>query len=404
MTVAGVVTAGPSLLDGSGRLIVIQDASAAIEVRLPAPGSTASSSLGGRLPAPGTELRVSGTVGRSYGAPRIAASAVAWLGQAAQPGPLRITTAPGTGLEWRLVVVSGRLDTIHRLGLRWRADLVVGSSRIPIVGLTGSRIAVGRLIPGRRATIVGIVRRAYPSALDQRFAIEPRSLADLAFAPAPAPTPPGRGGGPSNGSTQPAPVQPGGTPAGPAAPSVDLRDLPSLAGRLVEVSGIVTRLAGSIVWLDDGTATGRLILTSGAAPFLDLVQVGDPLDVRGQVKLDAAGPFLLVTDPYAVRQAGDPGGDPSSSGSAAAGSGEGSIGAGPASPPARSKQPGFGAIGAGGSSGSGPIGPLQALGLALAGAVLTLALAIPLVRRRARRAQSSASPEGPHARPTLGPS
>jgi len=78
-------------------------------------------------------------------------------------------------------------------------------------------------------------------------------------------------------------------------------------------------------------------------------------------------------------------------------SGEGSIGAGQASPPARPKQPGFGVIGAGGSSGSGPIGPLQALGLAIAGAVLTLALAIPLVRRRARRAQSSASPEGPHA-------
>jgi hypothetical protein len=404
VTVAGVVTAGPSLLGGSGRLIVIQDASAAIEVRLPAPGSTAASSLGGRLPAPGTELRVSGTVGRSYGAPRIAASAVAWLGQAAQPGPLRITAAPGAGLEWRLVVVSGRLDTIHRLGLRWRADLVVGSSRIPIVGLTGSRIAVGRLIPGRRATIVGIVRRAYPSALDQRFAIEPRSLADLAFDRAPTPTPPARGGGPSNGSTQPAPDQPGGTPAGPAETSVDLRDLASLTGRLVEVSGIVTRLAGSIVWLDDGTATARLILTSGAAPFLDLVQVGDPLDVRGQVKLDAAGAFLLVTDPDAVRQAGDPGGDPSSSSSAAAGSGEGSIGAGPASPPARPKQPGFGAIGAGGSLGSGPIGPLQTLGLALAGAVLTLTLAILLVRRRARRAHSPASPEGPHARPTLGPS
>jgi hypothetical protein len=200
------------------------------------------------------------------------------------------------------------------------------------------------------------------------------------------------------------PKTPGGTPAGPAETSVDLRDLASLTGRLVEVSGIVTRLAGSIVWLDDGTATARLILTSGAAPFLDLVQVGDPLDVRGQVKLDAAGAFLLVTDPDAVRQAGDPGGDPSSSSSAAAGSGEGSIGAGPASPAARPKQPGFGAIGAGGSLGSGPIGPLQTLGLALAGAVLTLTLAILLVRRRARRAHSPASPEGPHARPTLGPS
>lgn len=104
-----------------------------------------------------------------------------WLGSASQPLPLRLTAAPGPELEWRLVQVSGRFEAVHRLGVRWRADLIIGSTPIPVVGLAGSRIAVGRVHEGRRVTIVGIVRRAYPSAIDQRFAIDPRSLSDRSF-------------------------------------------------------------------------------------------------------------------------------------------------------------------------------------------------------------------------------
>ena len=107
-----------------------------------------------------------------------------WLGAASQPLPLRLTAAPGPELEWRLVQVSGRFEAVHRLGVRWRADLIIGSTPIPVVGLAGSRIAVGRVHEGRRVTIVGIVRRAYPSAIDQRFAIDPRSVSDLSFEPA----------------------------------------------------------------------------------------------------------------------------------------------------------------------------------------------------------------------------
>ncbi len=104
-----------------------------------------------------------------------------WLGSASQPLPLRLTAAPGPELEWRLVQVSGRFEAVHRLGVRWRADLIIGSTPIPVVGLAGSRIAVGRVHEDRRVTIVGIVRPAYPSAIDQRFAIDPRSVSDLSF-------------------------------------------------------------------------------------------------------------------------------------------------------------------------------------------------------------------------------
>lgn len=407
VTIAGVVTAGPSLIDGSGRLIVVQDDSAAVEVRLPAASSKGLAGLAGRTAVPGSHLLVAGTVGHAYGAPRIAATTLTFLGTEAQPVPVRISTAPGAALEWRLLVATGRLDTVHRLGQRWRADLVVGSIRIPIVGLTGAQILVSRLFPGRMVQVVGILRRAYPTALDQRFAIEPRSIADLTFAKAdPVRTPPvtpGTGGGVSPGSGSGTSGQPAGVPAPTGEPRVNLRDLGSLAGRLVEVSGIVTGLEGSTIDLDDGTATGRLVLTGAAAPFLSLVEVGDPLEVDGRVGADAAGPLLLVTQADAVRQAGDPGtgpgGDPGASPGVSQAPGDPSAtstGAG-ASPTNRPLEPGLAANETGGGAGTAGLGLLQALAMALLGALLALAVVVPIVRRTARTDGLGASGEAPRA-------
>jgi hypothetical protein len=410
VSVAGVVTAGPSLIDSSGRLVVIQDQSAAVEVRLPATNAKGLAGLAARRVAAGMSVLIKGSVGRAYGAPRITATTVTWLGQAVQPAPVRITAAPGANLEWRLVVVSGRLDSIHRLGLRWRAELIVGGSRIPIVGLTGAGIGVARLFPSRRVTIVGIVRRAYPTAIDQRYAIEPRSFADVTFGPADtAPTKAGGGGtvgrSPSGTVAGPGVASSSAAPAALTQPTVDLRDLGSLAGRLVQVSGIVTKVDGSTISLDDGTATGRLVLTGDAAPFLDLVEVGDPLEVTGRVSADGAGPVLLVTDPNGVRQAGDPGGDPGP----AFGSPPPSVAAGgPASgletAGARQIEPGLAEEGSSGSDSSGLAVLLEALAMALLGAILALAIVVPLVRRRARQPRPVGPQEAPHARPTLGPS
>jgi hypothetical protein len=409
VSIAGVVTVGPMLIDASGRLVVIQDSSAAVEVRLPAANTKAGAGLGDRRVVPGMALEIKGSVGHAYGAPRVTASAVTWLGQAGRPTPLRITSAPSASIEWRLVVASGRLDSIHRLGLRWRADLIVGTTRIPIVGLTGSQILVGRLFMDRRVTLIGVVRRAYPTAIDQRFAIEPRSVSDLSFdRPEPlAPHPtgnPGGGSGAVSGSTgaTASGTGTGGLPAG--APTIDLRDLASVTGRLVEAGGIVTRIAGSMVWLDDGTATGRLLLRGDAAPFLDLIEVGDPLEVSGWGATDAAGPYLLVTDPAGVRQAGDPGTDASGSSSPGAAAAGAPASNGPETPAARLIAPGLVAAGAPGIGESTIPGLLVALAIALAGATVAVGIVVPRVRRRVRRGSPGGPREAPPARPTLGPS
>lgn len=397
MTVEGVVTTKSTLIDPSGRLLIIQDSTAAIEVRLPVAGSAGAAGLMGHLLVPGTRLQASGSIGRSYGAPRLTASTVIWLGSATQPLPLRITAAPGSQLEWRLVQASGRLDAIHRLGLRWRADLIVGSSRIPVVGLTGSQIPVGRLLAGRRVTIVGIVRRAYPSAIDQRFAIDPRSVSDMSFEPADPirptstdrPTGAGTGPGPAVGAS-------GDAPPASSEPSVNLRDLNAHRGQQVRVEGLVTGLKDALISLDDGTATGRLILTGAATPYLDLVEIGDPLEVVGLVEIDASGPYLLVSDPNGVARAGDPGTESIASAGPSAG---------PTTRPAASvSRPVDAASTIDGSSGSGSANLLEALGLTLFGAIVALAITLPLVRRTGRMGGQAGPDDDPRARPTLGPS
>ncbi|HEY7827221.1 MAG TPA: lamin tail domain-containing protein, partial [Candidatus Limnocylindrales bacterium] len=107
VTVEAVVTTSTTLLDPSGRLLVIQDPTAAIEVRLPVAGSAGAAGLAGHVPGPGTSLRITGTVGRAYGAPRLSASLVTWLGAVSPVLPLRLSAAPTAALEWRLVQVNG---------------------------------------------------------------------------------------------------------------------------------------------------------------------------------------------------------------------------------------------------------------------------------------------------------
>ena len=74
---------------------------------------------------------MTGTIGRAFGAPRLTVASVSWLGSATPPPAVEIVAAPGQGLEWRLVRIAGRLDAIHKLGDRWRAELIVGSTPDP---------------------------------------------------------------------------------------------------------------------------------------------------------------------------------------------------------------------------------------------------------------------------------
>jgi hypothetical protein len=385
---------------------VIQDPTAAIEVRLPVAGSTGLAGLAGHVPGPGTSLRITGTVGRAYGAPRLSASLVTWLGVASPPLPLRLSVAPTAALEWRLVQVNGRLVTIHKLGDRWRAEIIVGKVRIPVAGLAGSRISVGRLLAGRLVTIIGIVRRAYPSAIDQRFAIEPRSISDVAFEPGgPVHAAPAGGAGGGSGTPDPGygpgvalPTSSTSLPAAAGSEAlVDLRDLAAHRGQQVQVGGLVTALLGAAITIDDGTASGRLILAGEAAAYLDLVEIGDPIRVEGLVEVDAGGPYLLVSDPAGVVATGDP------TAAAATTSPDPLLGAAGASAgPLGSNAPAVGGlVGQAISRGPGILPALPvawvivAVAMVVLGAGLTLGLAL-LHLRRGRRVVPLAAASGPY--------
>ncbi len=302
VAVVGIVTAPATLLDSSRRLIVVQDASGAIEVRLP--DTTAQ--------AVGTRLRVEGKVGRAYGAPRIAGDAVKRLGSAGVPAPVLLFGAPKEAHEWRLVTVRGRIDTVRKLGDRWRAELVVGRDRVVVVGQSGAGIPVASVQTGHLATVTGIVRRPYPSATDRRFGILPRSKADVRVDPGSSPgsgtrsaagagaTGPGSVSGSSQAGTSPAPGML------VSAPDANLADLSTLAGRTVRVGGLVGELVPGGFTLDDGTATGPVVLEGAAADLLPLIEPGDAINVVGRIESTDRGWTVVVADPAGIVLAGDP--------------------------------------------------------------------------------------------------
>ena len=78
--IAGTVTIPATLLDSTGRRIVVQDRTGAVEVLLPTDSAA---------PQPGERIEVTGTLGTAYGAPRIAASEVTVTGAGAAIAPCR---------------------------------------------------------------------------------------------------------------------------------------------------------------------------------------------------------------------------------------------------------------------------------------------------------------------------
>ncbi|HET7726876.1 MAG TPA: lamin tail domain-containing protein [Candidatus Limnocylindrales bacterium] len=297
VTVEGTVTVAGGLLDSGGRRIVIEDASGGIEVYLPA------ADPGLRV---GTRVRVEGDAARAYGAPRVRARAVATIGTAAA-APRALGSAPGPAHEWRLVRVAGTVVDVSRSGARWRAELLVGGERIPISGLAGSGIPSATLEEDRVATIVGIVRRPYPSAADRRFAIVPRSPADISLGPrtARSATTGGTGGGGRQGApattATAAPTQADVAAAGGATPlDIDLVELEAHVGRRVRVGGLVVEPAPDGITLDDGTAVATVRLTGDAAEHLPFLEPGDAVNVIGVPGIDGGVAILVASAGGAV--------------------------------------------------------------------------------------------------------
>ena len=300
--VDGTVTAAGRLLDTDGRVVVIEDATAAIAVRLP---------TGVRTPRVGARLRVDGSVGRSYGAPRIAATAATGIGTGASILPLALRAAPGTAHEWRLVRVEGVIVDVRRLGDRWRAEIAVGSVRVLVSGLPGAGVPATALIEGRHAIVIGVVRRPYPTATDRRFALVPRSPDDIRLG---APVDPrgGSGSAAGSGSTSAGGPAGSGAPAsGPDGPlDVDLATLTDHHGEIVRVGGIVTAVEPDAFLLDDGTAVGRIVPGGDAAAYLALLAPGDALDAVGRVTGPTTALEIDVTRASDIVRVGDPGPDP----------------------------------------------------------------------------------------------
>jgi DNA/RNA endonuclease YhcR with UshA esterase domain len=291
--VEGVVTVPATLLDATGRRIVIQDASGAIEVLLPKDDAA---------PRSGRRIRVEGRVGSAYGSPRIRADAVDERGPATQPAPRAIHGAIGADQAWRLVRVEGRIHDVRKLGGRWRAELAVGRDRVVVLGQPGAGIPADALVEGRTATVTGIVRLAYPSASDRRPSVLPRSRADVrvrvgtAGAARPS-SAPGASDGRSEGG-------PGASTAGASTrasvPDADLSDLAAYEGRVVRVGGIVGTTRSDGFDLDDGTASGRVVLAGEAAAWATMVEPGDAINVTGLVAQRDGAYVVVVDDPGSI--------------------------------------------------------------------------------------------------------
>jgi hypothetical protein len=295
VAIEAVVTAGASLLDASGRRIVIQDASGAIEVLIPSDITA---------PRVGARIRVIGRSGTAYGAPRLRGTRVTRLGTSAVPQPLRLSGPFTSAHTWRLVSIAGRIGEVRKLDDRWRAEIVVGAHRLVVVGQPGARIPIERMIEGRSIEVVGIVRPAYPSATDRRATLLPRSGADVRVA-----------GGTTAGARSDAPVGgASGTLATAASggqatviPDVDLVDLERAVGRTVRVGGLVVDLRPDGFTLDDGSAIGRIVMAGDAADLAPLIEPGDALNVVGRVDALDGAFVVIVEHADAIALGSDPG-------------------------------------------------------------------------------------------------
>ncbi|MGZ9161017.1 MAG: hypothetical protein ACXW4T_07600, partial [Candidatus Limnocylindrales bacterium] len=196
---------------------------------------------------------------------------------------------------WRLVTISGRLDDVRKLGDRWRAEAVLGSQRVVVVGQPGARIPIDTLEEGRTAELTGIVRPPYPSATDRRPTLLPRSAADVRVDSAGA-------SAAGSGTRKPAAPasQAAANPVGPLVPDVDLADLASVVGADVRVGGLVVDLRPTGFTLDDGTAIGSVVLAGSAADWIGLIEPGDAINVRGRVDRIDGDLAVLVEDPAAI--------------------------------------------------------------------------------------------------------
>jgi hypothetical protein len=336
VSIEAVVTAGASLLDSSGRRIVVQDSTGAIEILIP---------NGASAPTVGMRVRVTGETGLAWGAPRIAATAVKVSGGGAALTPATLRRPPAERDEWLLVRLSGTVAKVERMGERWRAEVALADgTKAPIQGQAGAGIPSTAIVAGRRITVTGIVRRPYPTASDRRFALLPRSHADLAIGPDGHGEPGGAGVGAGGATGAEVRGNAASNAADAVTPDTDLATLADLVGKRVRVGGLIARVAESGFDLDDGTALARVELRGAMSDLLPLLREGEAIAATGTVALLDGAPVVVVDETGTLVRVGTLGqalpiGPNGSQPTASAGNGPGALaadaGAGIAGGPAR---------------------------------------------------------------------
>ncbi len=302
VSIQGTITTPAGLIDGEGRRVTVQDSSGAILLRYPDRAT---------VPAVGTRVRATGAVGTWYGGLQLAAAAAPSTLGRTNAGPIVLRRAPGASDEWRLVRLTVHITDVARSGETWRAEASLGAGgSLPIVGLAGSRIPSTAIAEGRNATITGIVKRAYPTASDQRFALVPRDRADIDLGPDPAAAGTDRTSG-TAGSTGMDPAEESLRPddgrvrPGDDATPVDttLAAIVRLGGRHVRVSGAVRSIASPLLTIDDGSASAQVRLLDPGATFEPPLATGEVINVTGIVGERDLGGWEVVTRSDAVVRA-----------------------------------------------------------------------------------------------------
>jgi len=292
VTIEATITAPAGLIDGDRRRVTVQDGSGALLLRFPD---------GASVPAVGTRVRATGKVGTWYGGLQLAAETPPTARGKGPAGPLVLRRAPGAADEWRLVRLTVRITDVARSGDTWRAEATLGAGgALPIVGLAGSKIPSTALGEGRSATITGIVKRAYPTASDQRFAVVPRTAADIQLG-----RDPNTVAGVGSGDGGPGQPSASGPPDGDtsehatgrtttAVVDTPLAGLTTLAGRNVRVSGVLQVVDQRVLTIDDGSARAQVRLLDDDPTFEPPLVAGEVLNVVGVVAERDIGGWEVV--------------------------------------------------------------------------------------------------------------
>jgi len=275
LDVNATVTASVGLIDTGGPTIVVDDGSAACAVGVPD---------GTGVLRVGSRVHIVGKMGSWHGGSRILATLVQATGEVQAIQSRQVGGALTAQLEWQLVQASGRIDRVTRVGVRWRADLLVAGTSVAVLGEPSAGIAASSVLPGHVAVVVGIVRRS--TSKNGEFELLPRSPLDLRLGPSlDSPIPQGSSGSAALAATG-------------ASMHADIASLPGREGQSVVVSGVVVIAEDGSVTVDDGTGRTR-IGGEAAAEALSLLETGDAIEARGLVRRDAAGWFVEV-DPGSI--------------------------------------------------------------------------------------------------------